>query len=73
MFSFYGSLHTKYGSYILEFLCLLELKSSPEYKVGILRNWLSRMLTQCHKQTTSTPPCAGAEGLGQVKSHLRTG
>jgi hypothetical protein len=43
MFSFYGSSHTKYGSYVLEFLCSLELESSPEYKLAILRNWLVRL------------------------------
>jgi hypothetical protein len=40
IFLFYGSAHTKYGSYILEFMVSLELEMSPEACLAILKNWL---------------------------------
>ncbi|KAJ3779797.1 hypothetical protein GGU10DRAFT_280279, partial [Lentinula aff. detonsa] len=39
-FSFAGSTHTKYTSYLLEMICNFELESSPELKNFFLDNWL---------------------------------
>ncbi|KAI0368163.1 hypothetical protein BV20DRAFT_948539, partial [Pilatotrama ljubarskyi] len=40
MFSFAGSSHTKYATYLLEMICSLELESSPVLRDAFLRNWL---------------------------------
>ncbi|CDO73524.1 hypothetical protein BN946_scf185013.g159 [Trametes cinnabarina] len=40
LFTFAGSLHSKYTSYLLEFMCILELESSPELRHTILDSLL---------------------------------
>ncbi|KAI9063585.1 hypothetical protein FKP32DRAFT_1676294 [Trametes sanguinea] len=40
LFTFAGSPHSKYTSYLLEFLCILELESSPQLRHAILDSLL---------------------------------
>ncbi|KAI9069580.1 hypothetical protein FKP32DRAFT_1540109, partial [Trametes sanguinea] len=40
LFKFEGSSHTKYGTYLLEQLCSLELESSEALRSTFLKNWL---------------------------------
>ncbi|KAH9928413.1 uncharacterized protein B0H18DRAFT_843904, partial [Fomitopsis serialis] len=40
LFSFAGSSHHKYATYLLEMVCNLELESSPALREFFLRNWL---------------------------------
>ncbi|OSC96922.1 hypothetical protein PYCCODRAFT_1335561, partial [Trametes coccinea BRFM310] len=40
MFKFEGSSHSKYGTYLLEQLCSLELESSDVLRSTFLKNWL---------------------------------
>ncbi|EGO19045.1 hypothetical protein SERLADRAFT_443584 [Serpula lacrymans var. lacrymans S7.9] len=40
LFTFAGSTHTKYATYLLKMICNLELECSPELKDAILSNWL---------------------------------
>ncbi|KAM5546217.1 hypothetical protein V8D89_000344 [Ganoderma adspersum] len=39
-FNFAGSTHSKYTTYLLEMICILELESSPALREVFLRNWL---------------------------------
>ncbi|KAI9066783.1 hypothetical protein FKP32DRAFT_1565201 [Trametes sanguinea] len=40
LFKFAGSSHTKYTTYLLEMLCMLELESGPALRSVFLKNWL---------------------------------
>ncbi|KAJ3005457.1 hypothetical protein NUW54_g4331 [Trametes sanguinea] len=40
MFKFEGSSHSKYGTYLLEQICSLELESSEALRTTFLKNWL---------------------------------
>ncbi|KAI0353618.1 hypothetical protein OH77DRAFT_1406859 [Trametes cingulata] len=40
IFKFAGSGHTKYCTYLLEMLCIVELESSPALRDAFLKNWL---------------------------------
>ncbi|KAI1781902.1 hypothetical protein LXA43DRAFT_1105136 [Ganoderma leucocontextum] len=40
MYNFAGSTHSKYTTYLLEMICILELESSPSLRDAFLRNWL---------------------------------
>lgn len=40
MFRFCGSTHTRYCTYLLEMICILELESSPALRDVFLKNWL---------------------------------
>lgn len=39
-FTFAGSAHSKYTSYLLEMICSLELESSKDLKMAVFENWL---------------------------------
>ena len=39
-FNFAGSSHSKYTTYMLEMICILELESSPVLRDVFLQNWL---------------------------------
>ena len=39
-FTFAGSAHNKYTSYLLEMICSLELESSKDLKMAVFENWL---------------------------------
>lgn len=40
LFTFAGSAHHKYASYLLKMICSLELKSIPELKISVFKHWL---------------------------------
>ncbi|KAF8239055.1 hypothetical protein L208DRAFT_1085438, partial [Tricholoma matsutake] len=40
LFTFTGSSHNKYASYLLEMFCNLELESDPELRTLVFENWL---------------------------------
>ncbi len=40
VFMFAGSGHSKYTTYLLEMICIVELESSPALRDVFLRNWL---------------------------------
>jgi hypothetical protein len=40
LFTFAGSTHHKYTSYLLEMVCSLELESKPDLKTLVFENWL---------------------------------
>jgi hypothetical protein len=40
LFTFAGSTHHKYTSYLLEMVCSLELESKPDLKTSVFENWL---------------------------------
>ena len=40
LFTFAGSTHHEYTSYLLEMVCSLELESKPDLKTSVFENWL---------------------------------
>ncbi|KAI0040280.1 hypothetical protein FA95DRAFT_1611919 [Auriscalpium vulgare] len=49
VFTFAGSSHTKYPTYLLEMICSLELESSAELREFFLDNWLVNMQGEAGK------------------------
>ncbi|KAI0042004.1 hypothetical protein FA95DRAFT_1598679 [Auriscalpium vulgare] len=49
VFTFAGSTHTKYPTYLLEMICSLELESTPELREFFLDNWLVNLQGEAGK------------------------